>query len=80
MCVCWVRRHVAYRQIFPPNFPPLPTFRFKFIRVGTPNILSAMHNMHTKVARRALRDEDGRISIFTSAAGERSVFIGVAGV
>lgn len=36
--------------------------------------------MHDEIGRRALRDEDGRVSISAAAAGERGVFVGVAGV
>lgn len=77
---CWRCGGIAYRQILPSNPPPFPTLRLKLIRIRTPNILPAMHYVHRKVARRALWNEDGRVSVFTSAAGERGVFIGVAGV
>lgn len=71
---------VAYRQIFPSNFPPVPSLRLKLIRVRTPDILPAVHNVHRKIARRALWDEDGRVPVFAPAAGERGVFVGVTGV
>lgn len=74
------REDVTHRQIFPPDLSPLPPLRLEFVRIRSPNVLPAMHDMHGKIGRRAFRYEDGRIPILAPTPGKRRILVRVASV